>query len=142
VLSVVPFESIWSILRLLGDQIWTWRLFLRRCIKANWDLKNKIYTFDRGGNICLHYGAGLFTLQLLYSYIAAALRLHCGCILELQMQFWSIDPSLSTSLSTFKLAEIFQYAVEDFQTISKLCIQLKKKWFYFRLFQNSLNFNI
>jgi hypothetical protein len=29
-------------------------------------------TNSRGGNICLHYGAGLFTLQLHYSYIALA----------------------------------------------------------------------
>jgi hypothetical protein len=42
---------------------------------------------NRGGNICLHYGAGLFTLQLHYSYIAAALRLHCGYILELRMHY-------------------------------------------------------
>jgi hypothetical protein len=45
------------------------------------------------------------TLQLHYSYITAALRLHCGCILELRMhylhfsaaKFWSIDPSIFPS---------------------------------------------
>jgi hypothetical protein len=39
--------------------------------------------FVRWGNICLHYGAGLFTLQLHYSYIAAALlAFQCSKILK------------------------------------------------------------
>jgi hypothetical protein len=53
----------------------------------------------RGGNICLHYGAGLFTLQLQatlrlhYGYIAAVF-LNCGCITcnSVQQNFEVLTP--------------------------------------------------